>query len=398
MNRVVITGLGIVCCLGSDVATFWRRLLAGESGVGPITKFDPIGLRNEEGGEVVDLDWPSYSNDPVDEATQFAYAAASDALSDAAMLDPQPAVGLVFSTNFGGAASWENFVASGADPDVSAGELADCLREFDFHRAAEYTCRKYGFTGPASTLSNSCSSGVSAIGAASDQIRLGRAEAMVAGGYDGLGLSSLSGLSILRTITSEKCRPFDKNRNGTIFGEGAGMVVLEELEHARNRGARIYAEVLGYALNNNAYHLTAPDKGGAGMVQVLKQALGNAHMNPDEIGYVNAHGTGTLYHDVAETLAIKQVLGKHAYDIPVSSIKAATTHTMAAAGSIETIATVLSLRDGIVPPTVNYETPDPECDLDVVPNKAKEWKVRAAMSISAGIGGNNGAIVLRELT
>ncbi len=397
MNRVVITGLGIVCCLGCDVATFWRRLLAGESGVGPITKFDPTGLRNEEAGEVVDLDWPSYSNDPVDEATQFAFAAASDALRDAGMLGPKPVVGLVFATNFGGAASWENFVASGADPGVSTGELADCLREFDFHRAAEYTCQRFGLTGPVSTLSNSCSSGVSAIGAASDQIRLGRADAMIAGGYDGLGLSSLSGLSILRTITSEKCRPFDKNRSGTIFGEGAGMVVLEELEHAQNRGARICAEVLGYALNNNAYHLTAPDKGGEGMVQVLQQALRNAQLNANEIDYVNAHGTGTQYHDVAETIAIKQVLGRRAYDIPVSSIKAATTHTMAAAGSIETIATVLAMRDGIVPPTINYETPDPECDLDVVPNKSREWEVRAALSISAGIGGNNGAIVLRSL-
>ncbi|MBI3921833.1 MAG: beta-ketoacyl-[acyl-carrier-protein] synthase family protein [Armatimonadetes bacterium] len=393
MNRVAITGLGVVCPLGSNVEAFWRRLIAGKSGIGPITKIDPTGLRNEEGGEIVDFDWSIFSDDLVDEATQYAFAASVEALRDAQLILPQsptlpvgrPRTGVAFSTNFGGAASWESFVESGE---------VEAFREFGFHRAAAYTSQVLGLAGPSITLSNSCSSGVSAIGCAFDQIRLGRADVMVAGGHDGLGLSSLAGLSILRTITAEKCRPFDKNRSGTIFGEGAGIVVLEDLAHARQRNARIYGEVSGYALNNNAYHLTAPDKGGAGMAQVLRRALKNASTPPESIDYINAHGTGTQYHDPAETQAIKEVLGPRAYEIPVSSIKGATSHTMAAAGAIEAIATVLAMRDSVVPPTVNYETPDPDCDLDVVPNEAKAWKVDAALSISAGIGGNNGAIVI----
>ena len=271
------------------------------------------------------------------------------------------------------------------------------LRQFQFHAAAEYVKSKLGLRGITATLSNSCSSGASAIGMAFDLVRLGHAPVIVAGGHDSLGLSSLSGLSILRTITAEKCRPFDKNRSGTIFGEGAGMVVLEELEHAKAREAKIYAEVLGYALNNNAYHLTAPDRGGEGMERVIRQAIANAGISAAELDYINAHGTGTQYHDPAEVQAIKAVLGDHAYRIPVSSIKGATSHTMGAAGAIELIATMLAMREGMVPPTVNYQTPDPECDLDVVPNKAKQWTIRTAMSISAGIGGNNAAIIIRAI-
>ncbi|NCO36769.1 MAG: hypothetical protein AUJ92_14640 [Armatimonadetes bacterium CG2_30_59_28] len=404
MNRVVITGAGLICCLGSDLESFWERLLAGESGIGPITKFDPTGLRNEEAGEVVDFDWSRYADDEVDEATQFAFAATADALMDAGLTTRGarlsaaiPDIGLVYSTNFGGAYSWESFVVASRDASTGADEAANDFRQFQFQSASEYVRQELELGGLAATLSNSCSSGVSAVGMAFDQLRLGDAAVIVAGGYDSLGLSSLSGLSILRTITAEKCRPFDKNRSGTIFGEGAGMVVLEELDHAKARGASIYAEVLGYSLNNNAYHLTAPDKEGEGMVQVIQRAIGHAGISPDAIDYINAHGTGTQYHDPAEILAIKAVLGDHAYKIPVSSIKAATAHTLGPAGAIELIATVLATRDDIVPPTVNYETPDPDCDLDIVPNQSKPWPVTAAMSLSAGIGGNNGAIIVRSM-
>lgn len=232
------------------------------------------------------------------------------------------------------------------------------------------------------------------MGQAADLIRVGRADLMVAGGHDSLSISSLAGLSSLRTITPDEIRPFDARRNGTIFGEGAAMLVLEEYEHARARGANIYAEVLGYGLNNNAYHLTAPDKGGAGMAEVLRMAFRDAGVSTDSIDYINAHGTGTAYHDPAETQAIKAVLGDHAYTIPVSSIKAATSHIMGGAGSLEVIATVLAMRDGVVPPTLNYAERDPECDLDYVPNEAREHKVQTALSISAGIGGSNAVVML----
>ena len=217
---------------------------------------------------------------------------------------------------------------------------------------------------------------------------------MLAGGHDTLSYSSLAGLSILRTITADRIRPFDKRRNGTIFGEGAAMLVLEELEHARARGAPILAELLGYGVNNNAYHLTAPDKGGEGLRHVLEAALADARVTADQLDYINAHGTGTSYHDVAETIAIKTALGDHAYRIPVSSIKAATGHIMGGAGALEAIVTILAMRHGVIPPTLNYGEADPDCDLDYVPNEARAHDVNLAASVSSGIGGNNAAVVL----
>jgi 3-oxoacyl-(acyl-carrier-protein) synthase len=299
-------------------------------------------------------------------------------------------VGLVCSTNFGGATSWDAFVSAQAQ-----GESATALlRRFRFDDAGDEIASRLGLQGPKTVISNSCSSGAHAIGHGADLIRLGRADAVLAGGHDALALSALAGLSALRTITAEKCRPFDLNRSGTIFGEGAGMVVLEEMTAARRRGAPILGELLGYAVNNNAYHMTAPDKDGAGLTMALRVALADAGVSPNRIDYISAHGTGTSYHDVAETRAIKAVLGDHAYRLPVSSIKPATGHLMAAAGAVEAITCLWAMRDGIVPPTLNYDTPDPDCDLDYVPNHAREASVRVAVSISSGIGGNNVALVL----
>lgn len=218
---------------------------------------------------------------------------------------------------------------------------------------------------------------------------------MLCEGHDSLAYSSMAGLSILRTITNEEIRPFDTRRNGTLFGEGAAALLLEDLEHAQARGATIFAEVLGYAVNNNAYHLTAPDKEGEGIVAVLREALRDGGVAGEEIDYVNAHGTGTAYFDVTETKAVKTVLGPRAYQIPMSSIKPAVGHMMAAAGSVEVLVTVCALRDGVAPPTLNLELPDPECDLDYVPGAARPATMRTALSISSGIGGNNAAVVLR---
>jgi 3-oxoacyl-(acyl-carrier-protein) synthase len=403
MQQVAITGLGIVSCLGDSVEAFWRALCAGECGLRPITRFDPTGLRNENAGEVQDFALSKHLPEhaaaeelaELDEASQFAVAAAWDAWTDAGLATTPPdsdRVGIAFSTNFGGAESWEVYCAELAEGGAKPGLFS----RFAFNDAADHTARLLRAGGPKLTLSNSCSSGATAMGAAFDLVRAGRADVVVAGGHDGLGLSSLAGLSILRTISSDTCRPFDKNRSGTVFAEGAGVLVLEDLEHALRRGARVYGRMLGYGVNNNAYHLTAPDKGGAGMVAVLRMALASARIQAGELDYVNAHATGTQYHDVAETQAVKEVLGQRAYEIPMTSIKGATGHGMAAAGAMEALATLLTMRDGILPPTIHYETPDPECDLDCVPNEARAQQVETAISVSAGIGGNNSAVVLRR--
>ncbi|MBV9865278.1 MAG: beta-ketoacyl-[acyl-carrier-protein] synthase family protein [Abitibacteriaceae bacterium] len=394
MERIVITGMGCVCPLGNDVPSFWAALIAGQSGIRPLTKLDTSGLRNATGGEVQNFDWSDYGEEgDCDEASQFAFAAAHEAIADAHLSDVALAqAGMVFSTNFGGAASWETV----CDMIPDTGEVdAELFRQFTLEDAANYTAGRLHINGPRVTLTNACSSGGNAIGLACDWLRVGRCDIALAGGHDGLGLSSLAGLSILRTISPELCRPFDKNRNGTIFGEGAAMLVLETWSSAERRNAKVYAEVVGWAVNNNAYHLTAPDKDGAGLRAVMSAALRDANISPTEIDYINAHGTGTPYNDLAETQAIKAVLGEHAKQVPVSSIKAATSHTMGAAGGLEAIATVQALIEQKLPPTLNYETPDPECDLDYVPNQARPVTLRVALSNSSGIGGNNASLILR---
>jgi 3-oxoacyl-[acyl-carrier-protein] synthase II len=276
---------------------------------------------------------------------------------------------------------------------ASAGETdAELFRQFSPEHAARYAAERLGCNGPRTTLSNACSSGANAVGLAVDWLRRGRATRVLAGGHDSLGLSSLAGLSILRTISPDICRPFDLHRNGTIFGEGAGILLLETEEAARARGAKIYARVLGWAVNNNAYHLTAPDKDGAGLQRVMEAALRDAELSPAQVDYINAHGTGTQFNDLAETQAIERVLAGRS--IPVSSIKAATSHTMAAAGALEIIATARALQESLLPPTLNYETPDPNCALDYVPNAARQQEIRVALSNSSGIGGNNACVAL----
>ena len=230
-----------------------------------------------------------------------------------------------------------------------------------------------------------------------DQIRLGRADAMVAGGYDELALFSYGGLCALRAVTPEVIRPFDKRRKGTIFSEGAGVVVVEALESAEQRGATIHAEVPGHAMNNDAFHMTAPDRKGRGIQAVMQAALADAVVSPDEIDHISAHGTGTLYNDKIETACIKAVFGDDAYDIPVVSVKSEMGHTMGAAGTLEVICSILTIRHQRVPPTINLEEPDPECDLDYVPGESRAHDVRTVLCNSYGIGGTNAAIVIRSL-
>ena len=394
-SPIFLTGLGVISPLGLDADRFWQRLIAGESGIAPLSKLPTQGLRNPNGGEVRDFDWNNYGDDgDCDEASQFAFAAALQAANDANLSDEARArAGLVFATNFGGAASWEACCDIAREGDTDAETFAQFLPD----DAVNYTARRFDSSAPRVTLSNACSSGTHAIGMAADWIRLGRCDIAIAGGFDGLGLSTLAGLSILRTISPDEIRPFDARRNGTIFGEGAAMVVLESETSMRARAATPIAEFLGWSVSNNAHHLTAPDKGGAGLALSMKNALRNASVEAAQIDYINAHGTGTQYNDAAETQAIKAVFGAHAHELAISSIKAATSHTMGAAGALEAIACALALRDGVLPPTLNLEENDPECDLDYLPLQARARNIEYALSNSSGIGGNNASLILKKI-
>ena len=397
MKRVVVTGLGAVTPLGQSVPVFWQRLCAGERGLRRISRFDPTGLRNELGGEVCNwrFDTESFGlAQAPDLATQFLLQAAREAMGDAGLegrgTSSRPTVGAVLSTNFGGGESWEEWcrVLRGQPP---AGTVP--FAEFAFHTALGHLRDVFGLEGPLSLLSIACASGAAAIGYALDLIRAGEATAMLAGGHDALAPTPLSGLSTLHTITAEDIRPFSADRSGTLFGEGAAVLMLEELDHARARGAHVYAEVLGSWQNNNAYHLTAPDPGGAGMARVLESALADADLLPEQLEYINAHGTSTALNDATETQAIKRVFGDYAYRLPVSSTKSVTGHLLGAAGALEAILTIRALETGILPPTMNLMHPDPDCDLDYVPNQARAVPIRTALSNSFGFGGHNVSLI-----
>jgi 3-oxoacyl-[acyl-carrier-protein] synthase II len=385
--------------LGHCVPEFWDGLVANRRAIDRITRFDPTGLRNEKGGEVRDWTFiaPSFGlAQAPDLATQFLLAAAREAVLDAGAslpaLSPTRA-GAVLSTNFGGSPSWEGFVASW----LAGSPCADAFQEFTFDTALDYIFACFGLAGPGSVLSIACASGAAAVGSAFDLIRYGRADVMLCGGHDALARTPLAGLSVLRTISPNDILPFSANRSGTLFGEGAAILVLESLDHAAARGAAAYCEVMGSWQNNNAYHLTAPDPGGSGMIRVLAEALADGDIAPSEVDYINAHGTGTEYHDPEETHAIKTVLGAHAHDIAVSSIKGAIGHLMGAAGAVEAVATVKTIQTGIAPPTMNDGAADPEMDLDFVVNRSRPHPTSCAATISAGVGGSNACVVFRAL-
>jgi len=383
--------MGVVSCLGNTVEEFAEALFEGRSGLCPIDRFDASGLRNALMGVVRQLpDRPAWLAADAPRYRDLAYlASATDQALGAVGLAPpltDALTGCVLSTNF---ACGEAIAETEADP---TGGAAFASSRFD--TGVAMLARALELSGPSQCVSVSCASGTAAIGVACDLIRLGRAERVIAGGYDALALSSQAGLSCLRTISTDTVRPFDVNRSQTIFGEGACIFVLEDLSLAESRGVPIRAEILGHGLNNNAYHLTAPDKEGEGITEGVRMAVRDAGIDPSRIDYVNAHGTGTEYHDVTEVKAIKNVLGTRAYEIPVSSTKGAMGHTMGAAGSMEILASVLAIERDEAPPTLNLSDPDPECDLDHVPLQSKPAPIDVVLSNSAGIGGGNASIVL----
>lgn len=409
IKRVVITGMGVVTPVGIGSKKFWESLVNGVSGVKKITRFDTEDFRTSVAAEVLDFDPKNYFSPQkimvMDRFSQMALVAAMEAVDASGLKisdENRQEIGVISGTTQGGTNTIEEqykiFFSKGlkyADPMTAPKGM---------HVApASNIAITYRIMGPNYTVSNTCSSGAVAIGEAYRLIKHGYASAMVCGGTDACITPALLGtwsklrvLSVQNDPPESACKPFSKNRDGIVLGEGAGFVVLEELEQAKKRGANILAEVIGYGLSNDAYHLTFPSVEGETLA--IRNALRDARLKPEDIDYINAHGTGTIPNDKGETAAIKEVFGKSAYSIPVSSAKSMIGHTLGAAGSIEFIAAVLSIQSKTIHPTMNYEIPDPECDLDYVPNKSREKDITTVLSNSFGFGGGNAVLIARRFT
>jgi 3-oxoacyl-[acyl-carrier-protein] synthase II len=405
-RRVVVTGLGMITPLGSTVEKTWDALVAGRSGIGPITRFDASGLETTIAGEVRDFDPLDYMDRKeirrADRFVQFAVAAAGQSLRDARLeitADLAPRIGVAFGSGIGGVETLvENVLTHDKDPrKVSAFLIPMMIIDM----AAGEIAMKYRAKGPNMGHVSACASSANALGEAAEIIRRGQADVMIAGGAEaGLIKIAIGAFNQARALSTrneepEKAsRPFDKERDGFVFSEGAGSLILEELEFARARGAPILAEFLGYGQSADAYHVTAPPPGGEGAVRSMRMAIADAGVRPEEIGYINAHGTSTQANDGAETTALKTVFGDHAAKLAISSTKSMTGHTLGAAGAIEAAICILAMREGVLPPTINQEVRDPECDLDYVPNHARTATVNVSLTNSMGFGGHNVALVL----
>jgi 3-oxoacyl-[acyl-carrier-protein] synthase II len=378
-----------VSALGPDVAAFRAGLQAGRTGIRVVTLFDTDGVRTHLGAqcEVPALELDASLQHNVSRPDLFGLAAAYEAVRDSGLTPAQlDRAALMMGTGAGGAQNTEDFIV-----DRRAGKEPEAARLVP-HQSSSVTDligRAFAIHGPRSTIMTACSSSATAIGYAGDRIRLGHCDVALAGGAEGLCRLTYLGFNALRATSPEPCRPFDRDRKGLNLGEGGAVLVLEELEHARARGAHVYAILAGYGITADAHHMTAPHPEGDGAARAMRDALRDAQLSPEQIGYVNAHGTATPHNDAAESLAIRRVFGAHADALCVSSIKAMVGHTLGAAGAIEAVASCLTLDDGFIPPTVNLETPDPAFGLDFVPGSARSVQVDALLSSSFAFGGNN---------
>jgi 3-oxoacyl-[acyl-carrier-protein] synthase II len=407
-RRVVVTGLGTINPLGHDVESFWKAALEGRSGVGQITAFDTSGYKATIAAEVKDFDPERYIERKearrLDRYDQFFWAATQQAIEDSGIAyeDDDPAshrAGVVVGSGIGGMISFQEGVDTlrQRGPD-RVSPLA--ITQIISNMAAGLVSIRFNLRGPNTCIVTACAASANAIGDAAELIKRNAADVMVAGGGEApicefamAGFSQARALSTRNDEPERASRPFDAERDGFVMGEGAATLILEEREHALARGARIYAEIVGYGMSADAYHVTLPRPGGGGAARAMQNAIDDAGLGPESIDYINAHGTSTQANDSTETAAIKAVLGDHAYQTPVSSTKSMTGHLLGGAGALESLVCILSIRDGIVPPTINYENPDPECDLDYVPNEARAVPVRNAMTNSFGFGGHNAALV-----
>jgi len=408
--QVVITGMGSVTPLGNDIRALWKALAQGRSGIGHITKFDASSLPSRIAGEVKRFDPLSFMAPKeahrTDPFIQYALASALMAMEDSRLsLTPHSALrtGVLVGSGRGGVMTNEKnviaFLAKGhraVSPYYTPMTLVNM--------ASGFVAMKLGARGPCLDVSTACATGTHAIGEAMKIIQRGDADVMIAGGTEAAltplvlaGFCQAKALSRRNSEPERASRPFDRDRDGFVLAEGAGVLVLEDLRHAERRGADIYAELAGYGLTSDAFHYTRPDPDGDGAARAMSLALADAGMRPEEIGYLNAHGTSTVSNDAIETLAIKQAFGAAAKKLFVSSVKSMLGHMLGAAGAVEAAVTALAVRDGIIPPTINLEHPDPACDLDYVPNAARTQSVGAALSNSLGFGGTNAALVIRRL-
>jgi 3-oxoacyl-[acyl-carrier-protein] synthase II len=398
-NRVVITGAGSINALGVGVGAFAGALRGGRSGIRHLSVFDPSAYRSPYAAEVDEVDSAICLAAPLrrrsSRSDRFALIAAQEALAGAGLEnEDRLRAGVIIGASTGGMLEAEVHVVDPAPKEPRPAVRG--LLNAPVSTTADHLALQFGCYGPRLTVSTACSSGNNALGFAADWIRSGRADVVLCGGVDSLCRMTFSGFNVLQAIDTVPCRPFDRERAGLTLGEGAAMFVFESAERARARGAEPLAEFVGYAASADASHMTQPRSDGASALQAARAALAAAGVHPEEVDYVNAHGTGTPLNDAIETKILKAVLGERAYRVPVSSTKAATGHCLAAAGAVEALACVIALRHGFVPPTLHLENPDPECDLDYVPNAARERALRTVMSNSYGFGGNNTTIVLRR--
>ena len=412
-SRVVITGLGVVSPIGIGVSEFWKSALAGRSGVSAIRSFDPFPLesyRSKIAGQIRDFSPEQYlppnQADRVDRYAQFALIAVKEALADADLVMKKEAphrVGVIVGAGMGGMVMGEREITQLYQQQKPHRVHPNFIPVITLNSASGIVAMAYGAKGPNLTISTACSSSAHALGQALHTIRSGQADVMITGGTEAavtrIGLAGFCSMKALSTRNDEPTRasrPFDRDRDGFVLGEGAAMVVLEEESHARRRGATIHGEVIGYGSTADAFRITDTHPEGRGAASCLQMALADAQVRPDQIQYINAHGTSTDVNDRVETLAIKKVFGEHAYRVPVSSTKSMMGHLIAAAGATELIICLLAIRDNVLPPTINYETPDPDCDLDYVPNQAREARCDVAASNSFGFGGQNITLIVRR--
>jgi 3-oxoacyl-[acyl-carrier-protein] synthase II len=409
-RRVVVTGVGLVTPLGVGIANVWQRILNGESGISPISRFDASRHDTKIAGQVEGFNPEDYISPKeikrMDLFIQYALAASKIAVQDAGLnMNEENAerVGVVVGTGLGGLPTLEKYhsILLERGPGRISPFFIPMLIA---NEAPGHVAIQHGMKGPNLSIVTACATGAHSIGESFRIIQYGDADVMVAGGTEANltpltvgGFNAMKALSTRNDEPQKASRPFEKDRDGFVVAEGSGIVILEELEHARQRGARVYAELVGYGYNGDAYHITAPSPDGEGFIRCMKLALRDASMSQDEVDYINAHGTSTELNDATETIAVKAVFGERAYKLPVSSTKSMIGHLLGAAGAVESIFSVLSIRDGICPPTINYETPDPACDLDYVPNKARKHDIRVAMSNAFGFGGTNSTLVFKRM-
>ena len=414
-RRVVVTGIGAISSVGNSVDAMWESLLAGKSGIGPVTKFDAADYRTRIAGEIKDLNVSNYMTEKearrLDDFCLYAIAAGDEAMKDAGLgldlrdgsvADPNR-VGVCVGSGIGGMRTMEEqcmkllqqgpskvspFLIPMMIIDMASGSLS----------------MRYGAKGPNHAVVSACSTASHSIGESYWMVKRGDADLMITGGAEAsvsrlgfAGFCSMKALSQRNDDPTRASRPFDKDRDGFVMSEGAGILILEEYEHAKARGAKIYAEIVGYGATGDAYHITSPAPGGEGGARALTMALKNAGLNPEDVDYINAHGTSTSLNDKFETAAIKTAFGDHAYKLAMSSTKGCMGHSLGAAGGLETLVCLKTIQTGIIPPTINYTTPDPECDLDCTPNTPRERTVNVALNTNLGFGGHNGVIIVKKV-